>query len=64
MPDSISKCALCPEDYYCEMATNYRYQNPCPGGHYCPRGSGAPIKCEAGTYCRWENDMVIQDICP
>ncbi|XP_023933458.1 uncharacterized protein LOC106181652, partial [Lingula anatina] len=51
----------CTEGYYCpggmNMSTPHEYR--CPVGHYCPTGSGAPIRCNNGTY----QDQETQPTC-
>ena len=42
----------CTQGYYCPGAQNTSTPIPyaCPIGHFCPWGSGEPIRCENGTY--------------
>jgi hypothetical protein len=62
--DSLNDCNYCPEHYYCERGTNYRFQYPCKDGYLCPKGSGAMIACEAGFYCKRDKDVMVQTVCP
>ena len=58
--------AQCDPGYYCKRGAQVRNPwnvtenwGPCPVGTYCPRGSSAPIQCEAGTF----NDRIGQETC-
>jgi hypothetical protein len=47
-----SQAALCDPGYFCDYgATSARdYEKICPIGHYCPRGTPLPIRCDLGLY--------------
>ena len=51
LADSLNDCNYCPEHFYCERGTSYRFQYPCQNGYECPAGSGGMISCQAGYYC-------------
>lgn len=62
--DTINDCNYCPEHYYCERGTSYRFQFPCKEGFLCPQGSGDMIPCTAGYYCQRIDNKMVQTICP
>lgn len=62
--DSLNDCNYCPEHYYCERGTSYRFQYPCKDGFLCPKGSGDMIPCKPGSYCRRENNIMVERVCP
>mmetsp|Transcript_6632 Transcript_6632/g.24821 ORF Transcript_6632/g.24821 Transcript_6632/m.24821 type:complete len:4721 (-) Transcript_6632:61-14223(-) len=55
----------CAAGFYCTNGSSTRAPldglagNVCPMGHYCPRGSSAPLPCAEGTY----TDIVEQSSC-
>ena len=46
----------CTAGYYCSLGAVFAnpmaqaYGDVCPGGYYCPEGTGDPLPCPAGTY--------------
>lgn len=44
--------------YWCPPGQTVGVAKPCPGGHYCPVGSPAPIPCPAGMYQDREKQAV------
>ena len=40
----------CTAGYFCNDTATVPDQFVCPMGHYCPRGTGVPIPCPAGTF--------------
>ncbi|CAM9131044.1 unnamed protein product, partial [Ectocarpus fasciculatus] len=54
----VSVTGPCDAGYYCTLAAEQKTHDSfadstggvCPVGHYCPRGTVAPIKCPKGTF--------------
>lgn len=67
LASDISSCILCPRGFVCESGTGTLNETHyCPGGHYCPLGSGKAIKCPPGYFCEGtkEGPYEEQTICP
>ncbi|XP_058655214.1 SCO-spondin isoform X4 [Onychostoma macrolepis] len=50
-----ANCTICESGFYCDEtfgAANISVLQPCPKGHYCPKGTGyaEQFPCPAGTY--------------
>jgi hypothetical protein len=56
LADSLNDCNYCPEHFYCERGTKYRYEFKCKNGFICPLGSGDMIPCPAGQYCVFSDE--------
>lgn len=56
----------CMEGYYCIInstksnPTDGVTGNECPIGHYCPKGSPAPIACSNGTFMNITGVLLIK----
>jgi len=69
---NIAETDQCDAGYYCKekaisaTPTDGTTGNQCPLGHYCPKGSGAPIACPIGTYLDEKGKTVDTDCkaCP
>jgi len=45
-------CSVCPEGFFCTLASTRYDDKPCPPGHYCPPGTphAARFPCPSGTF--------------
>jgi hypothetical protein len=53
---TLAHCGgTCAAGYYCSSTSPSPFANACPEGHACPAGTmtGAPIRCQPGTYARY-----------
>lgn len=59
-------CQICPAGFYCPEQTGNGNDNPCPKGHYCPRGSGDKKPCDKGYYGKFDRAEKAEDCkkCP
>jgi hypothetical protein len=69
-----ARCEICPEGFFCGCDAacarldsgggGFAKIGPCPKGHYCPFGSGAPVPCPAKHFSSKVNAAKQDDCVP